>query len=130
MTWYDAPEGLHSLSIIAQGNNIIQDSLIISVAETELESSLIENSGFEFGTIDSGLIPFGPTNLSLSNSQAFTGNNSLRIQRDSSSTPQNWHGVRFNLSGLNATDTLEVGASYQFSSKVYLKKIVLIWPSQ
>ena len=122
MTWYDAPEGLHSLSIIAQGNNIIQDSLIISVAETELESSLIENSGFEFGTIDSGLIPFGPTNLSLSNSHAFTGNNSLRIQRDSSSTPKNWHGVRFNLSGLNATDTLEVGASYQFSSKVYLEE--------
>ena len=48
------------------------------------------------------------------------GSNSLFVERSSAATPAPWNGVRFYLSGSNATDTLEVGASYQFSSKVYL----------
>ena len=120
MTWYDAPEGVHTLSIIAQGNTEVQDSLAITVASSQLETSLIDNSGFESGGIDSGLIAFGPVSLTIANSQAYAGNNSLRVQRDSTSAPLVWHGARFNLSGSNATDSLEVGATYQFSSKVYL----------
>lgn len=119
-TWYDAPDGIHSLSIIAQGSTVTQNSLQITVAGTQLGSSLIDNSGFESGSADSGLISFGPVSLAISNNQAYTGNNSLRVQRDSSSTPLPWHGLRFNLSGESATDTLEVGATYQFSSKVYV----------
>ena len=119
-TWYDALEGVHTLSIIAQGNDTIQDALQISVASTLLGTSLIDNSGFESGSFDSGLIPFGSVSLAISNAQAYAGNNSLRVQRDSGETPLAWYGLRFELSGSNATDTLEVGATYQFSSKVYL----------
>ena len=119
-TWYDALEGVHTLSIIAQGNDIIQDALQISVASTLLGTSLIDNSGFESGSFDSGLIPFGSVSLAISNAQAYAGNNSLRVQRDSGETPLAWYGLKFELSGPNATDTLEVGATYQFSSKVYL----------
>ena len=118
--WYDASEGVHILSIIAQGNNIIQDSIQISVGSIQLGPSLIDNSGFESGSIDSGLIPFGAVNLASSNSQAYAGNNSLRVQRDSAGTPLSWHGLRFILSGSGATDTLQVGSTYQFLSKVYL----------
>ena len=52
--------------------------------------------------------------------QAFSGSNSLFVDRSSTASPAPWNGVRFYLSGSNATDTLEVGASYEFSSKVYL----------
>ena len=120
MNWYDAPVGLHNLSIIAQANNAIQDSLQVSVASTQIEASIIDNSGFESGSADSGLIAFGPVNLTISNSQAYSDNSSLRVRRDSTSEPLVWHGLRFELSGASATDTLEVGATYQFSSKVYL----------
>ena len=122
MTWYDAPEGMHTLSIIAQGNTEVQDSLAITVASSQLGTSLIGNSGFEYGGIDSGLVAFGPVSLTIANSQAYAGNNSLRVQRDATSEQLAWHGVRFNLSGSNATDSLEVGATYQFSSKVYLNE--------
>ena len=34
--------------------------------------------------------------------------------------PALWNGLRFYLSGENATDTLEIGATYEFSSKILL----------
>ena len=64
---------VHTLSIIAQGNTEVQDSLTITVASSQLETSLIDNSGFESGGIDSGLIAFGPVSLTIANSQAYAG---------------------------------------------------------
>jgi hypothetical protein len=121
-TVYDVSEGDITLSAIAKqvSGDDLNTQINISVSNSGLGASLIDNTGFESGSIDSGLIAHGPVNLTISNSQAFAGNNALFIERSSTSSPELWHGVRFYLSGTNATDSLEVGATYQFSSKIYL----------
>lgn len=119
---YDASEGNVVLSAIgkqASGDDL-SAQVNITVGNSGLEASLIDNAGFESGSADSGLIPFGSINLSISSAQAYTGSNSLFVERSSSPSPLAYHGVRFYLSGSNATDNLEVGATYQLSSKVYL----------
>ena len=121
-TVYDLSEG--DFVISATGKQVSGDDLNaqvnITVGEIQFEQSLIDNSGFESGIADSGLISFGPTNLSISSAQSYSGSNSLFVDRSSAVSPEPWNGVRFYLSGSNATDTLEVGASYRFTSKVYL----------
>ena len=101
---------MHLVDLTAQVN--------ISVGGTILGQSLVGNSGFESGMLI-GLISFGPTNLSISSSQFFTGNNSLLVDRSSVLTPESWHGIRFTYQDPSNVN-LEVGATYQFSSKVYL----------
>ena len=68
------------------------------------------------------MVTFGPINLSISSDQSFTGENSLLVQRSTvePSNQAHWHGLRFYLTGSNATDSLEIGSSYRFSSRVYL----------
>ena len=121
-TLYDMSEGDIVLSAIGKqtSGDDLNSQVTISVGNTGLGATLIDNSGFESGTADSGLIPFGSINLSISSVQAFAGSNSLFVERSSASSPAAWNGVRYYLSGENATDTLEVGETYQFSSKVYL----------
>ena len=121
-TLYDMSEGDIVLSAIGKqtSGDDLNSQVTISVGNTGLGATLIDNSGFESGTADSGLIPFGSINLSISSAQAFAGSNSLFVERSSASSPAAWNGVRYYLSGENATDTLEVGETYQFSSKVYL----------
>ena len=121
-TVYDVSTGNFVLSAIgkqASGEDL-NAQVNISVGGSQFDQSLIDNSGFESGSADSGLISFGSINLSISSAQSYAGSNSLFVERSSASSPALWNGVRFYLSGSNATDTLEVGASYQFSSKVYL----------
>ena len=119
---YDVSEGDFVLSAIgkqASGDDL-NAQVNISVGGTQFDQSIIDNPGFESGSSDSGLVSFGPTNLSISSDQSFAGNNSLLVDRSSATSPATWNGVRFYLAGVNATDNLEIGASYQFSSKVYL----------
>jgi arylsulfatase A-like enzyme len=119
---FELSEGDIAISAVAKqtSGDDLSALVNISVGNSGLEASLIENAGFESGSIDSGLISFGPINLTISSAQAFAGSNSLFVDRSSTASPALWNGVRFYLSGSNATDTLEVGASYEFSSKVYL----------
>jgi hypothetical protein len=116
MTFYDAPIGTHTLSISGQGLQAIEDSLNIEVADTILGTSLIGNSGFESGTATSGgLVTFGNNvNLNISSSIVHSGSNALFVERTSSDPSHDWHGIRYNL------DELEIGETYQFSSKIYL----------
>ena len=116
MTFYDAPIGTHTLSISGQGVRAIEDSLNIQVADTILGTSLIGNSGFESGTATSGgLASFGnDVNLYILSGIVNSGSNALFVERTSNDPGHDWHGIRFDL------DQLEVGETYQFSSKVYL----------
>jgi GH35 family endo-1,4-beta-xylanase len=116
MTFYDAPIGTHTLSISGQGLQAIEDSLNIEVADTILGTSLIGNSGFESGTAtNGGLVTFGNNvNLNISSSIVHSGSNALFVERTSSDPSHDWHGIRYNL------DELEIGETYQFSSKIYL----------
>jgi len=116
MTFYDAPIGTHTLSISGQGVRVIEDSLNIQVADTILGTSLIGNSGFESGTATSGgLASFGnDVNLYILSGIVNSGSNALFVDRTSNDPGHDWHGIRFDL------DQLEVGETYQFSSKVYL----------
>jgi arylsulfatase A-like enzyme len=121
-TLYEVSQGDIVLSAIGKqsSGDDLNAQVNISVGNSGFEASLIDNLGFESGNADSGLIPFGSINLSISSAQAYAGNNSLFVERSATSSPATWNGVRFYLSGSNATDSLEVGATYQFSSKVYL----------
>ena len=116
MTLFELPIGIHSLSITGQGNQVIYDSLDIEVSEMVLDTSLIGNSGFESGNdpTSGGLLPFGSVDLTLITGLVHSGTKSLYVQRNSSDSTHDWHGVRYDF------DSLEVGATYQFSSKLYL----------
>ena len=123
-TIYNANEGNVVLS--ATGSQASGDDLSaqvnITVGNSLSGQSIIDNSGFESGSKDNGLVTFGPINLTISSDQSFTGENSLFVQR-STVEPWNqahWHGLRFHLTGSNATDSLEIGATYRLSSRVYL----------
>ena len=123
-TIYNANEGNVVLS--ATGSQASGDDLSaqvnITVGNSLSGPSIIDNSGFESGSKDNGLVTFGPINLTISSDQSFTGENSLFVQR-STVEPWNqahWHGLRFHLTGSNATDSLEIGATYRLSSRVYL----------
>ena len=121
-TVYDVSEGDFVLSAIAKqlSGDDLSTQVNISVGSSGLEASLIDNAGFESGSIDTGLIPFGSINLNVSSDQAYAGSSSLFVQRSTAASPALWNGLRFYLSGENATDTLEVGATYEFSSKILL----------
>ena len=115
MTLYDAPIGIHTLSITGEGIHTIEDTINIQVSDTFLGASLIGNSGFESGTATSGgLVTFGNVNFYTLSGIAYSGSNALFVERLSNDSGHDWHGIRFNL------DQLEIGEIYQFSSKVYL----------
>ena len=123
-TIYNANEGNVVLS--ATGSQASGDDLSaqvnITVGNSPSGQSIIDNSGFESGSKDNGLVTFGPINLTITSDQSFTGENSLLVQRSTvePSNQAHWHGLRFYLTGSNATDSLEIGSSYRLSSRVYL----------
>ena len=121
-TVYELSEGDFVLSATAKQltGDDLSTQVNISVGNSDLGVSLIDNAGFESGSMDSGLVPFGSINLSVSSDQAYAGSSSLLVQRSTAASPALWNGLRFYLSGENATDSLEVGTTYEFSSKIFL----------
>ena len=123
-TIYNANEGNVVLS--ATGSQASGDDLSaqvnITVGNSPSGQSIIDNSGFESGSKDNGLVTFGPINLTITSDQSFTGENSLLVQRSTveHSNQAHWHGLRFFLTGSYATDSLEIGSTYRLSSRVYL----------
>ena len=110
---FDTTEGDVSLTAVAihDAGDSISDTVTISIG-TALGESLISNSGFESGSADSGLVPFGAVNLSVLPNIFFEGSNSLSVVRTGT---ESWHGLRYDLN-------LEDGETYQFSSKVLLEQ--------
>ena len=110
---YDIAEGNHSLSIVAQANSQYQDLVQVSVASISGSGpNLISNSGFEASSIDGNIGSFG-TAISLSNTQAASGGQSLFVNRTNSGS---WRGVKYDLIDL------EEGETYEFSAQVYLEE--------
>ena len=116
MTWYDAELGNHEISIIAQGNSVIDDSIFVSVSATSGQGpNLISNSGFDTAAIDSSLSEFGADDITISTAQAYSGSSSLFVERSISGTGNNtWRGVKYNFD-------LEEGSTYNFSAKIFLE---------
>ena len=110
---YDASQGDLSLTAIGRQNSgdSLSETVTISIG-TALGESLISDGGFESGSADSGLISFGPVNLSISSNLSFEGSNSFAVERTGTEV---WHGLRYDLN-------LEDGETYQFSSKVLLEQ--------
>ena len=116
MTWYDTELGNHEISIIAQGNSVIEDSIFVSVSATSGQGpNLISNSGFDTAAIDSNLSEVGADDITISTTQAYSGSSSLFVDRPISGTGNNtWRGVKYNFD-------LEEGSTYNFSAKIFLE---------
>lgn len=119
---YGAADGFNTLSIQAEASSLIEDSVTIHVGITNnLGPNLITNADFELG-MDTALAPFTSAQVILSRTTGTprNGNYSVYVQRDLSSSAANWNGVRYYLSGSNATASLQVGQRYRFSAWVQL----------
>ena len=122
--FYDASAGFHTLSILAESSSSVEDSVEIHVGITDnLGANLISEPSFE-QSMDSAFAPFTSSQVFLTRNtvQARTGTYSMYVQRDFSPSAANWNGIRYYLSGANATTELEVGQTYRFSAWVRLEE--------
>jgi GH35 family endo-1,4-beta-xylanase len=114
-TWYDAPEGSHTVSVIPNDDASASLSASLTVGgASNLGPNLISNPSFEAPALDTAIQTFGG-DVTLSNSSAYAsvGSQSLFVERSNPS--QSWQSVRYVF-----PNTYQNGQAYQFSTLIYL----------